>query len=201
MRPSQIKLVTTMLAILVFGPHLPTNPAAAAEGTVNAVSYKKIPAGSAMEVRPWDNSDENLKLTEEFAAILVSRGVRVSAGAPLIISFNTRDVLGYWSAGERRHLLELEGHGGRSGGENARVRLNLYSSQGGVLNKGKEPPSVIPSKYMLEVPLEQRKGDRLWQGEATAALRRTDGFSLLRAMLPALLNHMGQTVHRKLVKF
>jgi len=201
MRPSQIKLVTTMLAILVFGPHLPTNPAAAAEGTVNAVSYKKIPAGSAMEVRPWDNSDENLKLTEEFAAILVSRGVRVSAGAPLIISFNTRDVLGYWSAGERRHLLELEGHGGRSGGENARVRLNLYSSQGGVLNKGKEPPSVIPSKYMLEVTLEQRKGDRLWQGEATAALRRTDGFSLLRAMLPALLNHMGQTVHRKLVKF
>ena len=201
MRPSQIKLVTTMLAILVFGPHLPTNPAAAAEGTVNAVSYKKIPAGSAMEVRPWDNSDENLKRTEEFAAILVSRGVRVSAGAPLIISFNTRDVLGYWSAGERRHLLELEGHGGRSGGENARVRLNLYSSQGGVLNKGKEPPSVIPSKYMLEVTLEQRKGDRLWQGEATAALRRTDGFSLLRAMLPALLNHMGQTVHRKLVKF
>ena len=190
-----------MLAILVFGPHLPTNPAAAAEGTVNAVSYKKIPAGSAMEVRPWDNSDENLKLTEEFAAILVSRGVRVSAGAPLIISFNTRDVLGYWSAGERRHLLELEGHGGRSGGENARVRLNLYSSQGGVLNKGKEPPSVIPSKYMLEVTLEQRKGDRLWQGEATAALRRTDGFSLLRVMLPALLNHMGQTVHRKLVKF
>ena len=72
-----------------------------------------------------------------------------------------------------------------------RVRLNLYSSQGGMLNKGKEPGNVVPSKYMLVVTLEQRKGERLWQGEATAARNRTDGFSLLRAMLPALLNHMG----------
>ena len=201
MRPSQIILVVAMLAVLALGPHLPANPAAAAEGTVNAVSYKQIPAGTAMEVRPWDNSDANLKLTEEFSAILVSRGVRVSAGAPLIISFSTRDVLGYWSAGERRHLLELEGRGGRTGGENARARLNLYSSQGGVLNKGKEPARVVPSKYMLEVTLDRRKGDRLWQGEATAALSRTDEFSLLRAMLPTLLNHMGQTVRRKVVKF
>ena len=119
----------------------------------------------------------------------------------MAISFSTRDVLGYWSAGQRRHILELEGHGGRTGGENARVRLNLYSSQGGVLNKGKEPGNVVPSKYMLEVTLERRKGERLWQGEATAALNRTDGFSLLRAMLPALLNHMGQTVRQKTVKF
>lgn len=201
MRPSQIILVAMMLAVLALGPHIPAHSAAAAEVTVNAVSYKDIPAGIAMEVLPWDNSDENLKLTEQFAAILVSRGVRISAGAPLIISFGTRDVLGYWSAGERRHLLELEGHGGRTGGENARVRLNLYSSQGGVLNKGKEPASVIPSKYILEATLDQRKGDRLWQGEVTAALNRTDGFSLLRAMLPTLLNHMGQTVRRKILKF
>ena len=59
-----------------------------------------------------------------------------------------------------------------------------------MLNKGKEPGNMAPSKYMLEVTLEQRKGARLWQGEATAALNRTDGFSLLRAMAPALLNHM-----------
>jgi hypothetical protein len=154
-----------------------------------------------MAVRPWDNSDENLELAKEFTAILLKRGFRVAEDAPLVISFSTRDVLGYWSAGQRRHLLELEGHGGRTGGEKARVMLNLYSSQGGVLNKGKEPGNVVPSKYKLEVTLDQRKGERLWQGEATAALLRTDGFSLLRAMLPALLNHMGQTVRRKTVKF
>ena len=198
MRSCRIEMLGFLLAALMIGA---PPPATAMEGTVNAVAYKPIPAGQSMAVQPWDNSDENLKLAEEFTAILVKLGYRVSDDAPLVISFGTRDVLGYWSAGQRRHILELEGHGGRTGGENARVRLNLYSSQGGVLNKGKEPGNVVPSKYMLEVILERRKGERLWQGEATAALNRTDGFSLLRAMLPALLNHMGQTVRQKTVKF
>lgn len=201
MRPCPIASPRFLLAVLSFGLAWQPQPATAAEGTINAVSYKQIPNGQPMAVRAWDNSDENLKLAKEFTAILIKQGFRVADDAPLVISFNTRDVLGYWSAGQRRHLLELEGHGGRSGGENARVMLNLYSSQGGVLNKGKEPGNVVPTKYMLEVTLDRRKGERLWQGEATAALLRTDGFSLLRAMLPALLNHMGQTVRRKTVKF
>jgi hypothetical protein len=201
MRSGPIVSLGFLLAVLGIGLALPVAPATAAEGTVNAVSYKQIPSGQPMAVQAWDNSDENLELAKEFTAILIAQGFRVADDAPLVISFTTRDVLGYWSAGKRRHLLEVEGHGGRTGGENARVMLNLYSSQGGVLNKGKEPGNVVPSKYMLEVTLDQRKGERLWQGEATAALLRTDGFSLLRAMLPALLNHMGQTVRRKTVKF
>ena len=200
-RSCSITSLGFLLAVLFIGLPLPFQPASAAEGTVNAMSYKQIPAGTPMAVRQWDNSDENLKLAEEFTAILIKQGFRVADDAPLVISFSTRDVLGYWTAGQRRHLLEVEGHGGRTGGERARVMLNLYSSDGGVLNKGKEPGNVVPSKYVLEVTLDQRKGERLWQGEATAALLRTDGFSLLRAMLPALLNYVGQTVRRKTVKF
>ena len=201
MRSCSITSLGFLLAVLFIGLPLSFQPASAAEGTVNAVSYKQIPAGTPMAVRQWDNSDENLKLAEEFTAILIKQGFRVADDAPLVISFSTRDVLGYWTAGQRRHLLEVEGHGGRTGGERARVMLNLYSSDGGVLNKGKEPGNVVPSKYVLEVTLDQRKGERLWQGEATAALLRTDGFSLLRAMLPALLNYVGLTVRRKTVKF
>jgi hypothetical protein len=198
MRSWRIELLATLLAALIFRG---APPAVAGQGTVNAVSYKQIPAGQSMAVRPWDNSDENLELAREFTKILVQRGFAVADDAPLVISFTTRDVLGYWSAGQRRHILEVEGHGGRTGGENARVRLNLYSSQGGVLNKGKEPGNVVPSKYMLEVTIDKRRGERLWQGEATAALKHNDGFTLLRAMLPALLNHMDQTVRRESVKF
>ena len=201
MRSCSITSLGFLLTVLFIGLPLSFQPASAAEGTVNAVSYKQIPAGTPMAVRQWDNSDENLKLAEEFTAILIKQGFRVADDAPLVISFSTRDVLGYWTAGQRRHLLEVEGHGGRTGGERARVMLNLYSSDGGVLNKGKEPGNVVPSKYVLEVTLDQRKGERLWQGEATAALLRTDGFSLLRAMLPALLNYVGLTVRRKTVKF
>jgi len=122
--------------------------------------------------------------------------------APLIISFTTRDVLGNWQASNRRHILEVEGHGGRTGGEDASVRLNLFSSQqGGVFNKGDTGPNTVQSKYVLEVTLEQRGGSRLWQGEASARLDRSDGFSLLKSMLPVLLDHMGKTVRQKTAKF
>ena len=34
--------------------------AASADGTMNAVSYQPMPAGSALLVRPLDNSDHNM---------------------------------------------------------------------------------------------------------------------------------------------
>ncbi|NQV57799.1 MAG: hypothetical protein HQ503_18195 [Rhodospirillales bacterium] len=177
-------------------------PLWAADGIITAVAYKNIPAGRAMAVRPWDNSDENMKLAKEFGTILKSRGFEVTKDAALIISFSTRDILGNWKATSRRHVLEVEGHGGRTGGEDASVRLNLFSSEnGGVFNRGKEPPGTIPSRYVLEVTLDQRGGERLWKGEASALLGRTDSYALLRSMLPVLLDHMGQTVRQKPAKF
>ena len=170
----------------------------AADGVLFAVSYRAIPAGALISVRPWDNSDENIRLAREIEDSLRGQGYRIADKAPLVMSFSTRDVIGQWTQGERRSVLEIEGHGGREGGEDASVRLNLFASdRGGVLNPGETSKTVVPSKYGIEITVDSATGERHWQGEATANLERSDGFSLTKSMVPILVGTLGKTVRRQ----
>lgn len=170
----------------------------AADGVLFSVSYQNIPARAEIAVKAWDNSDENVELISTIENALRQSGFQVSDKADLILSFERRDVLGSWSTGGRRSIIELDGGGGRTGGENARLRLNLYSSdRGGVLNKGEDPKAVVPSKYLIEMTVDNKTGVRYWQGEATADLLRSDGFALTKSLIPVLVGKVGQTVRRE----
>lgn len=182
-----------IFAILISAVWLATFNAEAAEGELFATSYQSIPAGAAIAVRPWDDSADNLTLASEISAALRNAGYRVENDATLVLSFGTRDEIGAWSSGGRRSVLELKGQTGRSDAETARVQLNLFSSdQGGVLNRGEEPSAVVPTKYQLEMSVDGPNGVRFWQGEAAANLERSDGLSLTRSMIPALIREFGR---------
>ena len=184
-----------ILAALFCAFFLVATNAVAAEGELSATSYKGIPKAATISIRPWDNSDDNLKLAREIKAALEADGHSVRDEADFVLSFSTRNRLGDWSPGGRRSVLELKGSSGRGDVETARVQLNLYSSdQGGVLNRGEEPGSVVPTNYQLEVTVDGPNGVRYWQGEATANLERSDGLSLTRSMVPNLIRTLGQTV-------
>ena len=179
-------------------------PAAAQEpgaGLLNAVAYKPLPQDSAVTVRPLDNSDENLLLQEEFERELRARGHTVAADAPLIMTFEVRDVVGAWTNRDRRSILELEGRGDGIGGDTHRARLNLFDSgRGGVLNEGRGGGTTIvtPTQYRLDVTIDARAGGkRLWQAWATADLGQSDGFELTKAMIPAMVGSLGQNVNRQ----
>lgn len=178
-----------------------TGDAGPGRGLLNAVTFKPLAAGSAIAVRPLDDSDDNLVLQREFERELRAMGYTVSANAALILSFDTRGTVGAWVSRERRTVLELEGHGGQEGGENAKLRLNLYnSSRGGVFNRGEGATTMIvtPSKYRLDATIDNRDdGKRLWQAWATAALGQSDGLSLTRAMVPVMVESLGHTVKRQ----
>jgi hypothetical protein len=171
------------------------------EGLLNAVAYKPLPQGLAVTVRPLDNSDENLLLQEEFERELRASGHTVAADAPLIMTFEVRDMVGAWSNRDRRSILEFEGSGGGIGGDSHRARLNLFDSgRGGVLNQGRGGGTsiVTPTKYRLDATIDARAGGkRLWQAWATADLGQSDGFDLTKAMIPAVVNSLGQTVKRQ----
>ncbi len=193
-RSDKFSLATLLIAALM-AYTLSAGAGVAAEGSLNAVSYRPIPPHAGITVRPWDNSDDNLALAKAFEDVLREKGYWVTDNAPLVLSFETRDILGQWSAGERRSIIDLEGGGGRGGGENTRAMLNLYESErGGVLNQGREPGDVVPSKYQLDVTLDERSGSRLWQGQATAELIRTTGQELTLQMISVLVQNLGQTV-------
>ncbi|MBT4932212.1 MAG: hypothetical protein HOL66_16000 [Rhodospirillaceae bacterium] len=167
------------------------------EGLLNAIAYKPLPQGSAFSVQPLDNSDQNMRLKKEFEQILTRQGFSVSADAQLIITFETRDELGAYKTRDRRAILELDAHGGREGGEDARMRFNLYdSNSGGIFNQGKGETSVMtPSQYRLEVSIDNRtNGKRHWQAWSVANLGQSDGASLIRAMIPEMVGNMGKTI-------
>lgn len=194
-QPGKYRILLAASAAVALMVGLAGHAAAAEQGNLNAVSFKAVPPGTAMAVRPWDDSDDNLALAEEFRTALRNRGYRVAEDAPIVLSFETRDILGAWEAGDRRSIIELEGHGGRTGGEDARAMLNLYeSARGGVLNEGRPTQDVVNSKYQIDVTIDSKDAGRMWQAQATAELVRTDGLALTRKMVPGLVQAIGTTV-------
>lgn len=189
------------LLVLVGGLILCLSGARAEEGILNAVALKPLPEGVPITVRPMDNSDENLILQKEFERELRLRGYTVAEGAPLIMTFETRDTLGAWTSGERRSVLEFEGGGDGIGGDNYRARLNLFDSgRGGMLNEGqgRNTSIVTPSQYRVDLNIDDREtGKRLWQAWATADLKQSDGLTLTRAMVPVLVESLGRTTRRR----
>jgi hypothetical protein len=171
------------------------NSAHAADGVIAATAFEQVPPGTAMAVRPWDDSDQNLAIKQDLENALRHRGYVIREDAPLILSFETRDTVGTWSSGDRRSIVEFEARKGGGEEDDSKVRLNLFASdRGGVFNKGRPPPDVKPSRYQIEVTIDRQGGARLWQGTITADLERTDRESLIKQMVPALVEKVGNTV-------
>lgn len=190
-----------LLACLAVVAVQPAGAQESGQGLLNAVAYKPLASGQPIAVRPLDNSDDNLILQEVFEGELKAAGYAVAEDAALVLTFETRNVIGAWVSGERRSMVELDSHGGQEGGENAQVRFNLFnSSRGGVFNQGQQATTSIitPSQYRLDVSIDDRtSGKRLWQGWTIAGLGQSDGLTLTRGMVPVMVKNLGRTVRRQ----
>ncbi len=173
--------------------------ARAEEGIMNGVAFKPLPVGGAIQVRPLDNSDDNLVLKADFEKALTARGFTVTDSADLILTFDTRDEIGAWSTTDRRHILSFEARGGRGGGEDAKARVNVFdSNSGGLLNQGRGETRIsTPSQYRIDATIDVRSsGKRLWEGWSVAELGHSDSLSLTRKMVPVIVDALGRTVRR-----
>ncbi len=150
-------------------------------GLLNAVAYDPLPAQLSVNVRPLNDSDENLALKQAFETALRERGYTVAVDAPLVLTFETREAAGAWADRGRRTVIELEARGEGVGGDQQRVRLNLFnSSSGGVFNRGREGGTgiVTPSHFRIDLSIDDRSsGERLWQAWAVADIGRSAGLA------------------------
>ncbi|MHA1597429.1 MAG: hypothetical protein ACTSV1_01800 [Alphaproteobacteria bacterium] len=200
-----MKRLTTSLVLLLslavgFGGAMPVSAQGNNMGLLNAVAFKDISKGTPFSVRPLDNSDMNMALKAEFERILRRNGYTVSSDAALVISFETRDQIGAYSTRDKRAVLELQARGGREGGEDAKMRFNLFDSNtGGVFNRGKgETTIATPTQYRIDITVDDAAtGKRYWQAWAVADLTQPDSMALTRAMVPVLVENLGQTVKSK----
>jgi hypothetical protein len=191
-------LMSRLLSILAFCLLILSAPvpAAAAEGVLNAVSYLALPQSLRVEVRTFDDSDDNLAIQQEFEKALRAKGVNISDDAPLVFNFEVSDQLGMLSRSGDRYVFSFETKGGRGGGENTEARVNVFNSQsGGLLNKGAGQGRVSkPSVYRMDVNIEDRaSGKRLWEAWAEADLVAGNNRDLTRRMVPAIVERIGGT--------
>ena len=175
---------------------VPTEPAAQT-GTVNAASLRPFPNETVVSVLAWDNSDENTDLARYIVELLGQRGFRVADDAPLALKFTTTENVGQLSENERSRLVDIYGKAGTGTEDEARVRLNLFSSdKGGVFNEGRTvtSESKVFSTYSLEMTIDRRDGPRLWQGEARVQINSAARQKIARQLVPPLLANIGKTV-------
>lgn len=172
-----------------------------AEGRVSAVSFLPMPAGSAIFVRPLDNSDTNLVLQKDFEKALKTKGYTIREDAALVLTFETWDDSGAWAGGGENRLIELSNNSDQSGLNAPRVRFNLFNSRrGGILNPERQEftRTVTPSSFRIDVTVDDKSnGKRMWQGWSSADVRIGDSRTTSRRMVPILVDGLGQTIRQK----
>lgn len=176
-----------------------------ADARLNATRYSAPTASKVLSVEPLDDSAENLQYRKEFVAQLERAGYQITNDAPAVFYFWTEDYLGGPSGGPSRKLLEVGGTKGTAGDDNARVQLNLYSSQGGGLlnanpgSAGEETQN--PTQVRVGARIRTRSsGERLWEAEALGDIVDLDRDTLIKRMIAPISRSVGENVKNQVIK-
>jgi hypothetical protein len=171
------------------------------EGLVSGVSFLPIPIGSAISVRPLDNSDSNLILQKDFELALKKRGFKIGSDEALVLTFETIDVSGAWVGGGENFIIELSNHDDQSGIEAPRVHFNLFNSKrGGMLNFNRKEKTltVTPSSFQIDVTIDKKNnGNRIWHGWSSTTSHIGKNQENSRKMVSVLIKSLGQNISRK----
>ncbi len=180
-----------------------------ATGTISARAYQALAPGSAIAVVPAQDTDQSQRLKSDIEASLRARGYRVADDAPLVLEFYASEVTGRQvveklsgaRTQERPDGLGRNEHTTLVPDSNQRFSTGILSTIGDELFGGKgagTPPSVTspsPRQVHLSISLNDRPAAaRVWQGSASGELRGDDSFAATEALVPFLVNAVGQTV-------
>jgi hypothetical protein len=207
-----LALISVLALIAVLGLIAGPGMAAAGQGgtgVVNAIAGPSVPAGAPVSVVAGEFTDVNTRLQEVVERALADRGFTVARDAPLILSFDVE-------MSNRTSDIEHRGGGNIVGsgepGMDAPSRRLPWQDAGGEL--GREEPDIgesrfkIPfggggngggSRHALSFTLGHDARPPIWQGSVTVTLATTDPFAAAQAMVPVLVNYIGQTVHEEQV--
>lgn len=187
-------LAAAFALVLTFPAHAQTPADPSAPGRLNAFLYREMPATEAFKVSPLDDSRENRRIAVAFERALERAGRKLDrAAAPLTLTFAT-EVAQVGRPGPQGTLGIVE-----ASRDDARVRLNLFSTgedsiAGGPRRADGAPASV---RYTLTATLEDARGGRLWQANATLLGTPGDEQAAYAAMARAIAEEIGKTVRQR----
>lgn len=179
-------------AIGAIGAGLLAMPAMAQEAakgvstaTIEAVSYQPIPPGAQLLTQPETESQMDDDAWRQVDADLSTRGYALGGDGNLVVTVATQ-LVSRLSADQTVGEFNAK----KSDPKNA----NLFSTGGGTLLNPADPINTTDRVFRVNMTVYDRPtGHYVWRGTAQRSDANVDPSTAMREMLPALLDHFGET--------
>lgn len=164
---------------------------------VASVAFHPLPPGAGVTVVPYDDSDANLQLKTRFEKALAAAG-RSPEGEPRLRLVFETEVRYQGQLPRAPTLGQVKG-----GSEGLDAEVNVWSSSEDSLLAGRRGPAKAPgdgTRLRLTAQLRETGGGRvLWQAEALYPLVEREAEAAAEALVPALVERLGESRSRQVV--
>jgi hypothetical protein len=165
------------------------------EGYLTATTCGKLPEPLRLDVQAMDDTVENMQLRKILIDRLMRQGIAVNAGAPNVLRFEV-----VRTSRPTRYKGRDLGEFRSSKEENARIRLNVWSSKSDSLLGGRRKGVISEAVDRLQIAVTvNAKGDGrcLWRAEAVHDVAGRDPKHIASKMIAPLAEAVGKAVARK----
>lgn len=153
--------------------------------TIESIAYQPIPPGTMLQTQPDTQSEMDDEAWRLADADLTSRGYVLGNDGNLVVTIATQ-LVARLSADRPVGDINAE----KSDPKNAK----LFSSGGGTLLNPNDPINTRDRVFRVNVTVYDRpSGHFVWRGTVERGDAALDPSTALRTMLPALLDHFGET--------
>lgn len=187
-RPLSVLAAAAVLAGLVMAG---AGLAAAQEGKVessariDAIAYQPIPPGAHLETQPESQSQMDDDAWRQVDADLAGRGYSIGDDGAYVVTVATQLVA---RLNADRSVSEATAK--KSDPKNAA----LFSTEGNTLLNPNDPINTTDRTFRVNLTVYERaSGHYIWRGTVERADAAIDPSTAMREMLPALLDHFGET--------
>lgn len=189
-----------VLAFLALPAGAGAQQAETTEARLSAMSFAPVDQGQTVEVRLYDDSEDNKAIKAALERALAEAGFKVGPNARYAVSFEASNSLTA-NKEQRPTVVTVEGHKG-SWDDSVEAKVKLFSTGEDSLFKRRpdEGPQGTAGSVRLDVGLFDRQGGkRLWQGWAMVPVPTSDTQALARSLAQPLVGHIGQGVKNKAI--
>lgn len=153
--------------------------------TIEAVAYQPIPPGARLLTQPETQSQMDDDAWRQIDADLSARGYAVGGDSDLVVTVATQ-LVSRLSAD--RSVSDVNAD--KSDPKNA----HLFSTEGGTLLNPQDPINTTDRVFRINMTVYDRpSGHFVWRGTVERSDAALDAATAMREMLPALLDHFGET--------
>lgn len=187
-KPALSLIGAAALALALTGMFI--NPGAAQEtktgtATIETIAYQPIPPGATLQTQPESESQMDNDAWRQIDADLASRGYAIGGDGNLVVTVATQLVA---------RLSTDQSLGAVNAAKSDPKKANLFSTGGGTLLNPADPINTTDRVFRVNMTVYDRpSGHYVWRGTAERNDAELDPSTAMRAMLPALLDHFGET--------